>query len=273
MNYTLPYIPERPKKPRSEGLTMMMDKGLSVRQVESFIESSGEFTDLVKFGFGTSIIASRLKEKIKLYKEANIRPYFGGTLFEIFAIRDMFDEFRKYLDDFGMEIAEVSDGSMYMPHDKKLEYIRKLSDQVTVISEVGSKQRGIFIPADQWVEMMKSELEAGSFKVIAEARESGTIGIYNSDGTANESLINSITSQLNREDILWEAPIGKQQVWFIKLFGSNVNLGNIATDGVIPLECLRLGLRGDTFFDYLPDKYKGQKPHTEDYITYIDFQI
>ncbi len=261
MNYSLPYIPERPKKPRSEGLTMMMDKGLSLRQTEDFIESCAEFTDLVKLGFGTSMIATKLREKINLYKKANIRPYFGGTLFEVFAIRGMFDDYRRYISSFGVEMAEVSDGSMYMEHEQKLEYIRQLARDVTVISEVGSKQKGIIIPTERWIHMMKSELDAGSIKVIAEARESGTVGIYNSDGTANEELIASISSHINKENILWEAPNGKQQVWFIQLFGSNVNLGNIAPDNVIPLECLRLGLRGDTFFDSLPDKLRDQKPH------------
>lgn len=273
MNYALPYIPERPKKPRNEGLTMMMDKGLSLQETENFIASSGEFTDFVKFGFGTSMITSQLKEKLKLYREGNIRPYFGGTLFEAFAIRNMFDDYRKYIDQFGVDLVEVSDGSMSMDHDRKLEYISTLAKDVTVLSEVGSKQRGVFIPADQWVSMMKSELEAGSFKVIAEARESGTIGIYNSDGSANESLINSISRSINTSDIMWEAPDGKQQVWFIKLFGPNVNLGNIAPNIVIPLECLRLGLRGDTFFDTLPDELKGKKQTSLDYLTYLDFQI
>ncbi len=273
MNYSLPYVPERPPKPRNEGLTMMMDKGLSVQEAENFVSSSGAFTDFVKFGFGTSIITNQLKEKLKIYRAANIRPYFGGTLFEAFAIRNMVDEYRKFVDEFGVDLVEVSDGSMSMDHDKKLEYIRLLAKDHTVLSEVGSKQRGVFIPAEQWVSMMKSELEAGSFKVIAEARESGTIGIYNSDGSANESLINSISSGLDTKDILWEAPDGKQQVWFIKLFGPNVNLGNIAPNIVIPLECLRLGLRGDTFFDALPEELKGKKQNSLDYLTYLDFQI
>jgi phosphosulfolactate synthase len=273
MNYNLPYIPERPPKPRSEGLTMMMDKGLSVSETESFIESSGEFTDFVKFGFGTSIITKKLKEKIKLYKQAKIRPYFGGTLFEAFVIRNMFDDYRKYISEFDLDLAEISDGSMSMPHEQKLKYISRLSKEVTVLSEVGSKQRGVFIPADQWVVMMKTELEVGSFKVIAEARESGTIGIYNSDGTANESLINTISKHINPADIIWEAPDGKQQVWFIKLYGANVNLGNIAPNIVVPLECLRLGLRGDTFFDALPKEEKEKKQQSFDHLPNLDFQI
>jgi phosphosulfolactate synthase len=273
MNFHLPHIPERPKKPRQLGLTMMMDKGLSLRETENFIESSSEYTDFVKFGFGTSAVTNKLKDKLRVYRDANIRPYFGGTLFEAFVIRNMVDEYRKLIDTYNLDLVEISDGSMNMPHEEKLEYIRIISKQATVISEVGSKQKGVFIPADQWVQMMKSELQAGSLKVIAEARESGTIGIYNSDGSANESLINAISTQINPSDILWEAPEGKQQVYFIKLYGPNVNLGNIAPNIVIPLECLRLGLRGDTFFDFLPKEEKVKKPQAFDYLPNQDFQI
>ena len=233
---------------------MMMDKGLSLRQVEDFIESSADCTDFVKLGFGTSIITNQLKEELKLYKQANIRPYFGGTLFEAFIVRNMFDDYLKYIDTFEIDLAEVSDGSMMIPHKKKLEYIQKLSQRVTVLSEVGSKIKGVHIPPSAWVDMMKTELETGAFKVIAEARESGTIGIYNSDGTVNEALICTISDNLDPASIIWEAPNSKQQVWFIKLFGPNVNLGNIAPDTVFALECLRLGLRGDTFFDSLPEE-------------------
>jgi phosphosulfolactate synthase len=259
MNFKLPFIPERPAKPRSEGLTMMMDKGLSVREAENFADAAGEYTDFVKFGFGTSILTKHLKKKIEIYKAANIRPYFGGTLFEAFIIRDMFEDYRRYIDKFEIDLVEVSDGSMVIEHNRKLEFISHLAKNYTVLSEVGSKVKGVHIEPEDWVSMMKSELEAGSFKVIAESRESGTIGIYNSDGSVNEELINKITAQLNGSDILWEAPNGKQQVWFIKIFGANVNLGNIAPNIVIPLECLRVGLRGDTFFDSLPDELQDLK--------------
>jgi phosphosulfolactate synthase len=259
MNYNLPYLPSRPEKPRTAGLTMMMDKGLSIKQAEDFIETSAGFADFIKFGFGTSIITNKLLEKIKLYQSANLRPYFGGTLFEAFIVRDMFDDYRRYIDKFKLDLVEVSDGSMVIPHEKKLEYISILSKQVTVLSEVGSKIKGVHIPPMAWVEMMKTELKAGSFKVIAEARESGTVGIYNSDGSVNEEIVGTITSKLDASEIIWEAPNGKQQIYFIKIFGANVNLGNIAPETVFPLECLRLGLRGDTFFDYLPESLQHLK--------------
>ena len=176
------------------------------------------------------------------------------SLFEAFMIRDMFDEYRRTLDKYNMDCVEVSDGSMIIPHDLKCEYINKLAQDRIVFSEVGSKEEGIFISPSKWISMMKTELEAGSWKVIAEARESGNVGIYRPNGTAHVALVNKIISNVAVENILWEAPKKPQQVWFIKQFGSNVNLGNIAHNEVIPLECLRLGLRGDTFFEYLPEQ-------------------
>ena len=259
MNYQLPFIPERPAKPRESGLTMMMDKGLSVQEAANFIESSAQFTDLVKFGFGTGLLTSQIGSKIRLFKEAGIRTYFGGTMFEAFIIRGLFDEYRKLIDKYGLDTAEVSDGSMVIPHDEKLNYIRLLSTQVTVLSEVGSKVAGVEIPHEKWIIMMKMELEAGSWKVIAEARESGNIGIYNKDGSANTGLIDDILGHVKVDNVMWEAPVKSQQAWFIKLLGANVNLGNIATHEVVALETLRLGLRGDTFFDFLPEKYQDKR--------------
>lgn len=253
-NFDLTYIPKRPNKPRENGTTMMMDKGLSLREVEDFIEANGEFTDIAKFGFGTAFVTNNLEEKVKLYKSAGIRPYFGGTLFELFIARKKFDEFRKMLDKYQLDLCEVSDGSIIIPHDEKLEYIRTLSKDRVVMSEVGSKDEGIIISPAKWIKMMSTELEAGSWKVIAEGRESGNVGVFRPNGTAHTYLINKIIAKIDPNRILWEAPKKTQQVWFIRLFGANVNLGNIAPNEIIPLECLRLGLRGDTFFEFLPDQ-------------------
>lgn len=258
MNYTLPHIPERSQKPRVSGITMMMDKGLSLREAENFISASGHLTDLVKLGFGTSFISPNLQEKIKLYQDAKIKVYLGGTLFEAFIVRNMFDDYRKLLDKLKLDTAEVSDGSLEMPHDKKCEYIQTLSKQVTVLSEVGSKEEGIIIHPAKWIKMMTKELEAGSWKVIAEARESGNVGIYHRDGKAHTLLIDKILARVPAEKIMWESPQKPQQVWFIKLLGANVNLGNIAPNDVISLETLRLGLRGDTFFHFLPKDLVGK---------------
>jgi phosphosulfolactate synthase len=253
MNFELPHIPKRETTPRNTGLTMMMDKGLSWRETENFISASAHLTDIVKFGFGTSYVTNDFQQKLDLYKEAGIKTYLGGTLFEAFIARGMFDDYRRLMDKYKLETCEVSDGSIELPQDKKCEYIATLAKDFTVLSEVGSKEEGIFISPAKWISMMNSELEAGSWKVIAEARESGNVGIYRPNGTAHVSLVNKIASNVKVENILWEAPKKAQQVWFIKQFGANVNLGNISFNEVIPLECLRLGLRGDTFFDSLPE--------------------
>ncbi len=252
MNFELPHIPNRENNPRETGLTMMMDKGLSWRETENFIDASAHLTDIVKFGFGTSYVTKDFQQKIDLYKAAGIKTYLGGTLFEAFIARGMFDDYRRLLDKYKLETCEVSDGSIELPQDQKCEYIATLAKDFTVLSEVGSKEEGIFISPAKWISMMQTELEAGSWKVIAEARESGNVGIYRPNGTAHVSLVNKIASNVKVENILWEAPKKAQQVWFIKQFGANVNLGNISFNEVIPLECLRLGLRGDTFFDTLP---------------------
>jgi len=252
MNFNLPFVPERPEKPRESGLTMMMDKGLSLREAENFCEVSAEYTDLVKLGFGTGLLTPNVKEKIKLYQQAGLRPYFGGTLFEAFIARDMFDDYRRFIEDAGVETAEVSDGVLPMDHGKKCEYISELSKNFVVLSEVGTKLKGKEITNEEWVSWMLSELQAGAWKVIAEARESGNMGIYNNDGSANSELVLDIRNHVDPDKILWEAPLKNQQVWFIKLLGANVNLGNIAENEVIPLETLRRGLRGDTLLSFLP---------------------
>ncbi len=243
---------------------MMMDKGLSLSEADNFIQASNHLTDLVKFGFGTAFVTNNLQKKIDLYKEAGIKPYFGGTLFEAFYARGKFNDYLKLLDKYKLEVAEISDGSIIIPHDEKCELIRKMSKNFTVLSEVGSKDAGILIAPGRWIKMMSTELEAGSWKVIAEGREAGNVGVFRPNGSAHTILINRIISKVNPESILWEAPQKNQQVWFIKLFGAEVNLGNIGPNEVIPLECLRLGLRGDTFFDFLPKDYADRLKQVND---------
>ena len=258
-NIHLPLMPERTKKPRTNGIAMVMDKGLSIREAEDFISVSGDLTDFVKLGFGTSVVTPNVKEKIRLYQEANIKVYLGGTLFEAFLIRNMEDEYRQFIDGLGIDTIEISDGSMRIDHAKKCEVIRNFSKNYTVLSEVGAKEAGILIAPARWIEMMETELAAGAFKVIAEARESGTVGIYRPSGKAHTVLINMILSKIDIDQILWEAPLKSQQAWFINHFGANINLGNISPNEIIPLETLRLGLRGDTFFRFLPDECKKYK--------------
>ena len=253
MKAVLPFLPERPLKPRDSGITMVMDKGLSIREAEDFMSVGSEYTDYVKLGFGTSLITPGFEKKISIYKKAGTVPYFGGTLFEAFVVRNMFIDYIDFLDKHEITLVEVSDGSYDMDHNRKLEYISHLAERGTVISEVGSKKKDVIYSPEEWVEMMKSELKAGSVKVIAEARESGTTGIYNEDGSINAKIITAISENVRLENVIWEAPLKSQQAWFIKHFGANVNLGNIAPNEIISLETLRLGLRGDTFFQFLPE--------------------
>ena len=251
MNFSISQIPERAAKPRSVGLTMVMDKGLSVRETEDFIDGNKPFIDIVKLGFGSAMITPRLSDKLKLYAQADIPVYFGGTLLEAFLIRNDFKGYLDVINKFGVRYAEISDGSITLSHKEKCSLIKRLKKHVTVISEVGSKEEGIIIHPTRWIEMMQKELDAGVWKVIAEARESGTVGIYRPNGKAHVMLINKIVSKVPVENIIWETPLKSQQVYFIKLFGANVNLGNIAPTEVIALESLRIGLRSDTFFTFL----------------------
>lgn len=250
-NFELTHLPHRQEKPRKSGLTMVMDKGLSIRECENMIDGSGPYVDIVKLGFGSSLVTPNLERKLAFFREAGIPVYFGGTLLEAFIIRGQFDDYLRLLDRYKMEYAELSDGSITMPHQEKCHYIHRLSKRVTVISEVGSKEEGILIRPTKWIDMMQAELEAGAWKVIAEARESGTVGIYRPNGKAHVVLINKIVAKVPAEKIIWEAPMKSQQAYFIKLFGADVNLGNIAPNEVIALETLRIGLRSDTFFLHL----------------------
>lgn len=251
MNFNLSQIPHRNPKPRKYGLTMVMDKGLSVEEAKNLISGAQPHIDIIKLGFGTSYVTPNLREKIELYQKADIPVYFGGTLFEAFLIRNQFNDYISLCKDYNITHMEVSDGSIIIPHTEKCGYIEKLVKHGTVLSEVGSKDAAHIIPPYKWIEQMKAELEAGSTYVIAEAREAGNVGIYRGTGEVREGLVQEILTQIDGEKILWEAPQKAQQLYFLELVGCNANLGNIAPTEVIPLETMRIGLRGDTFHLYL----------------------
>jgi phosphosulfolactate synthase len=251
MNFSLSQIPERNKKPRNHGVTMVMDKGLSVEEAKNFMSASHLHVDIVKLGFGTAFVTPNLREKIAIYQSYDIAVYFGGTLFEAFLVRNQFDDFINTCKDFKINFIEVSDGSINIPHTEKCGYIEKLTKVGTVLSEVGSKDAAHIIPPYKWIELMRAELNAGSSYVIAEARESGNVGIYRGSGEVREGLVQEILTQIPEEKIIWEAPQKDQQLYFLELLGCNVNLGNIAPTEVIPLEAMRVGLRSDTFHLYL----------------------
>jgi len=253
MKINLSYIPERPEKPRSNGLNMVMDKGLSLRQAQDLIEVSANLVDFVKLGFGTSFATPNVHDKIKLYQNAGIKVYLGGTFLEAFVKRNALKEYYRILDEWHLDTVEVSDGSIHISNKLKCKLIEHLAKRALVLSEVGSKEEGILIAPNKWKQMIQDERNAGAWKVIAEARESGTVGIYRPSGKAHTALVSKILAAVDQTHLIWEAPQKSQQVFWIKLLGSNVNLGNIAPDDVIPLETLRLGLRGDTFFQFMPE--------------------
>lgn len=251
MNFNLSHLPERTAQPRSFGITMVMDKGLSIQEVNNFLSIAGPYVDVVKLGFGTSVVTPNLREKIEVYKSYGIPVYFGGTLFEAFLIRNQFDDYIAACQDFGIEYMEVSDGSIIIPHAEKCGYIEKLTKYGKVFSEVGSKDAANIMAPYKWIELMRAELNAGASYVIAEAREAGNVGLYRDSGEVRQGLVNEILTQIPKEKIIWEAPQKNQQLYFLQLLDCNVNLGNIAPLEVIALETMRVGLRSDTFHMYL----------------------
>lgn len=254
MNFKLSQIPDRFQRPRSSGITMVMDKGLSVVEAQNFLSVNHPHVDIIKLGFGTSFVTPNLRDKLDVYRSYDIPVYFGGTLFEAFLIRNQFDDYIATCKEYGISYMEVSDGSITIPHAEKCGYIEKLTQYGVVLSEVGSKDAAHIIPPYKWIELMKAELNAGSTYVIAEAREAGNVGIYRGSGEVREGLVQEILTQIPGEKVIWEAPQKAQQLYFIELLGCNVNLGNIAPSEVIPLETMRVGLRGDTFSLYLDKK-------------------
>ena len=254
MNFTLSQLPERVKKPRGHGITMVMDKGLSIEETRNFLSIAEPYVDVVKLGFGTSYVTPNLEKKLEVYRSANIPIYFGGTLFEAFLIRGQLEDYIRICQEYGVGYMEVSDGSVNIDHKEKCRLIERLTKYGTVLSEVGSKDAAHIIPPYKWIEQMRAELNAGASYVIAEARESGNIGIYRGTGEVREGLVQEILTQIPSEKILWEAPQKSQQLYFIELVGANVNLGNIAPNEMMALEAMRIGLRGDTFDLFLDKK-------------------
>jgi phosphosulfolactate synthase len=251
MNFNLSQIPDRVEKPRKYGITMIMDKGLSLEEARNLLSAAGPHIDFIKLGFGTAYVTPNLRQKIELYQSAGIPVYFGGTLFEAFLIRNQFNDYIDLCKDFQVSYMEVSDGSITIPHTEKCGYIEKLTKHGTVLSEVGSKDAANIMPPYKWIEQMSSELDAGASYVIAEAREAGNVGLYRDSGEVRQGLVNEILTRIPAEKIHWEAPQKGQQLYFLELVGCNANLGNIAPSEIIPLEAMRIGLRGDTFHLYL----------------------
>jgi phosphosulfolactate synthase len=244
-------IRAREAKPRQTGLTHVLDKGLGLRQVEDLLETAGEFIDIVKLGWGTGYVTGRLADKIAAYRTAGIPVCFGGTLLEAAIAQGRFDDYRREARRLGLEHAEFSTGVLEMDFEKKLACVRALAEDFIVLAEVGSKDDKAVVAPDRWIEEIQGFIRAGAWKVIAEARESGTVGLYERTGEVRLGLVDEIVRGIDPARMIFEAPQKRQQAWFIKRLGPSVNLGNIAPDEAIPLETLRLGLRGDTLPDLL----------------------
>jgi phosphosulfolactate synthase len=240
-------LPARSVKPRQDGITHVLDKGLSVADVDGLIEVTGGSVDIVKLGWGTSLISENLQAKLARYRAHGIPVVLGGTLTEAAIAQDRLEPLIDWIRELGLEHVEISDGTITLEPERKLELIARLAGEFTVLSEVGSKDdTGAITPPYRWVEQMQEELAAGAWKVIAEGREAGTAGIFRSNGEIREGLIDEIVHGVDVRRIMFDAPNKHQQVWFIRRFGPEVSLGNIATDDVLSLETLRLGLRSDT---------------------------
>jgi phosphosulfolactate synthase len=235
----------------------VIDKGLNLREIEGMFDTAGQYVDIVKLGWGTSYVTNNLEKKIALYRSFDTPVVCGGTLFEAVYARGKIDEFKRWLIEQRFSHVEISDGTLEIPRDRKLELIAEFAADFTVLSEVGSKDAEVNYAPYLWVEWIQEELQAGAWKVITEGREGGTAGIYRPTGEMRTGLVDEIAHSIDVAQLIFEAPSKSSQAWFVKHFGPNVNLGNIPPDEVIPLETLRLGLRGDTLREVLLGDHAG----------------
>ncbi|HEX3910927.1 MAG TPA: phosphosulfolactate synthase [Solirubrobacteraceae bacterium] len=239
-------MPERSAKPRERGLTHVIDRGLSVAEVDGLLEVAGEYVDIVKLGWGTALVSANLKPKLERYAARGIPVVLGGTLTEIAIRQGRIEGLIEWLRELGLRHVEISDGTIALEPDYKRGLIERLAGEFVVLAEVGNKDADFIMAPYVWVEQIERDLEAGAWKVITEARESGNAGIYRADGEPRTGLIDEIVHAVEPDRLLFEAPLRPQQVWLLKRFGTECNLGNIAPDDVLSLETLRLGLRSDT---------------------------
>lgn len=240
-------LPRRAAKPREQGITHVLDRGLSLAQVDDLMEVAGDYVDLVKLGWGTALATRNLESKLERYREHGVPVVLGGSLTELAIAQGRLERLLAWVRDLGLTYFEISDGTINLEHRQKVDLVRELSAEFTVLSEVGSKDdTGAITPPYIWVQQMRDELAAGAWKVIAEGRETGSAGIFRPDGEVREGLIDEIVHDIDPARILFDAPRKHQQVWFVRRFGAEANLGNIPAVEVLPLETLRLGLRSDT---------------------------
>ena len=234
---------------RPGGLTHVIDKGLGPRGWEDVLETSGEYIDIVKLGWGTAYVTPNLRAKLDVLRGKPV--VVGGTFFEVVLTQDRLEDYKQWLHALGLTYVEISDGVIDLPRERKLELIEELARDFTVLSEVGSKDSEVEFTPGEWTRWLREELDAGAWKVITEAREGASSGIFTGGGEMRTELVGQIAGEVGLEDVLFEAPTKAAQTWFIRQFGPGVNLGNIPPDEVIPLETLRRGLRGDTLKEVL----------------------
>jgi phosphosulfolactate synthase len=248
--------PARADKPRNKGITHVMDKGMSLADLSSMMEVGENYVDIVKLGWCTSVLTQNLEKKLAFFKHRPVRVCCGGSLFELAIAHGKVKELVAFFKDWDFKIVEVSDGVVEYPRSEKLKYIEMLAKDFTVLSEVGQKDRRRTLRVSQWIEQMSEDLAAGAWKVIAEGRESGTIGLFNDDGSVQTALVEEIVDKIDLDNLIFETPQKDQQVWMVRHFGPNVNLGNIAPNDVISLETIRQKLRGDTMPQFVIEKPK-----------------
>jgi phosphosulfolactate synthase len=239
-------LPERPAKPREGGITHVIDTGLSTEAARGLMESAGEYADIVRLGWGSAYVTRDLDAKLAVYREAGVPVMLGGTLTELAWQTGRVDGLRAWLTELGIEHVEVSSGTVPIPSEEKLALIRALAEDFVVFAEVGEKDPDALLAPYRWVEMIREALDAGAVQVICEGRATGDAGMYRRDGEARTGLIDEIAHEIDPGRLIFEAPKKHQQVWFIRHFGPNVNLGNVLPEDLVSLETLRLGLRADT---------------------------
>jgi phosphosulfolactate synthase len=239
-------LPERPRKPRAEGITHVIDTGLSAAEAKSFMDAAGEYVDFVRLGWGSAYVTNDLAAKLDAYRGAGVPVLLGGTMTELAWLRGRLDELLAWLRDLGIEHVEVSSGTVAMPPEDKCALIARLAGEFTVFAEVGDKDPRALLAPYRWVALIRDALEAGATQVVCEGRATGDAGVYRADGEARTGLIDEIVHEIDQAKLIFEAPRKHQQVWFIEQLGPAVNLGNILPEDAISLETLRLGLRADT---------------------------
>lgn len=241
-------LPVRSRKPRRCGLTSIIDNGVSVGQLQHLLADFHPYLDIAKFGTGTAFATPALHRKVALYRTHSVEPYFGGTLFEKFFHQGKIPAFRRLLRDFGIGMVEISNGTVDIPLAERLRLVREFSEEFTVLAEVGCKDTSRTMPPSRWIQEIQALLEAGARYVITEGRDSGTAGVYRASGELRTDLAEDICQRVDPQQLIFEAPTGKSQMFFINLVGAEVNLGNVKPEDLLLLETQRLGLRCETFF-------------------------